>query len=166
MFYTRSVADPLIGLESKRASVQPGGQAQIAVTITNPGTVVEGYRLQVLGPAAAWAQVVPPEVSVYPQQSASIAVVFSPPSGTTAMGGTYPFGVIAAATLDPKSSAVAEGDVDVAKVFGLQAKIVPVTSAGRWRGRHTRSPGSGAGRRKSGASGPKALAHTRNRLRV
>jgi hypothetical protein len=32
---------------------------------------------------------------------------------------------------------VAEGDVEVGKVFGLQAKIVPVTSAGRWRGRHT-----------------------------
>ena len=39
--------------------------------------------------------------------------------------------------MDPDASAVAEGDVEVGKVFGLQAKIVPVTSSGRWRGRHT-----------------------------
>ena len=32
---------------------------------------------------------------------------------------------------------MAEGDVEIGKVFGLQAKIVPVTSSGRWRGRHT-----------------------------
>ena len=31
---------------------------------------------------------------------------------------------------------MAEGDVEIGKVFGLQAKIVPVTSSGRWRGRH------------------------------
>ena len=128
--------DPLISLDSERASVQPGGQARVRVNLTNNGTVVEGYRLQVLGPTAAWAQVDPPEVSVYPQQSTSVSVVFSPPSGTGAPAGTHPFGVIARSTLDAQSSAVAEGDVDVAKVFGLQAKIVPVTSTGRLRGRH------------------------------
>ena len=39
-------------------------------------------------------------------------------------------------TLDPQASAVAEGDIEIGQVFGLQAKIIPVTSAGRWRGRH------------------------------
>ena len=65
-------------------SAQPGGQARVTVTVTNPGTVVEGYRLQVLGPTAPWAEVVPPEVSVYPQQDVTAAVVFSPPTGTSA----------------------------------------------------------------------------------
>ncbi|MFZ1284845.1 MAG: fibronectin type III domain-containing protein [Propionicimonas sp.] len=129
--------DPLIGLDPGRASVQPGGQARITVTLTNTGTLVEGYRLQVLGPVAGWSQVDPPEVSVYPQQKASVAVVFSPPSGTGAPAGTHRFRVVARSTLDPKVGAITEGTVDVAKVFGLQAKIVPVTSTGRWRGRHT-----------------------------
>ena len=115
---------------------QPGGQARVTVTVTNPGTVVEGYRLQVLGPTAPWAEVVPPEVSVYPQQDVTAAVVFSPPTGTSAPGGLQPFGVIARSTLDPQVSAVAEGDVEIGQVYGLQAKIIPVTSAGRWRGRH------------------------------
>src|SRR5689334_20476027 len=69
----RPVADPLISLDTEHASAQPGGQARVTVTITNPGTVVEGYRLQVLGPAVGWAEVVPPEVSVYPQQEVTAA---------------------------------------------------------------------------------------------
>ena len=44
--------------------------------------------------------------------------------------------MIARSTLDPQLSAVAEGDVEIGQVYGLQAKIIPVTSAGRWRGRH------------------------------
>ena len=130
------MADPLISLDTEHASAQPGGQARVTVTVTNPGNVVEGYRLQVLGPAAAWAEVVPPEVSVYPQQEATAAVVLSPPTDGSAPGGLHPFGVIARSTLDPKASAVAEGDVEIGEVYGLQAKIIPVTSTGRWRGRH------------------------------
>lgn len=130
------MADPLLSLDSERAFAQPGGQARVTLTITNPGTVVEGYRLQILGAAAGWAEVVPPEVSVYPQQEVTAAVVFSPPAGASAPGGLQPFGVIARSTLNPQVSAVAEGDVEIGQVYGLQAKIIPVTSAGRWRGRH------------------------------
>src|SRR4029079_17599819 len=127
------MADPLISLDNEHAAAQPGGQARVTVTVTNPGTVVEGYRLQVVGPPAPWAEVVPPEVSVYPQQEVTAAVVFSPPSGTSAPGGLQPFRVIARSTVHPLDSRVAEGDVEIGAVYGLQAKIVPVTSAGRWR---------------------------------
>ena len=34
-------------------------------------------------------------------------------------------------------SAVAEGDLDVGSVAGLQAKLTPIASSGRWSGRHT-----------------------------
>ena len=36
----------------------------------------------------------------------------------------------------PETSAVAEGDLEIGRVFGLQSKITPVTSSGRWRGKH------------------------------
>jgi hypothetical protein len=130
------VPNPLIGLESGRASVQPGGQARLAFTITNTGTRVEGYNLTVVGPTAPWARIEPAQLSVYPQEPASAAVVFSPPPGTGVLGGVHPFAVFARSTLDPTSTAVAEGDVEVAKVPGLQARIVPATSSGRWRGQH------------------------------
>jgi hypothetical protein len=132
------VADPVIRLDSDRVSVEPGGQAQVGVTILNPGTIVEGYRLDVVGEGpSSWAQVTPAEISVYPQAEAKAFVTFHPPGGIAATSGTSPFGVRVRSTVDPDASAVAEGDVEVGKVFGLQAKIVPVTSSGRWRGRHT-----------------------------
>ena len=132
------VADPVIRLDSDRVSVEPGGQAQVGVTIINPGSIVEGYRLDVVGEGpSSWAEVVPAELSVYPQGEAKAFVTFHPPAGTAAPSGTNPFGVRVRSTVDPDASAVAEGDVEVGKVFGLQAKIVPVTSSGRWRGRHT-----------------------------
>jgi hypothetical protein len=132
------VADPVIRLDSDRVSVEPGGQAQVGVTITNPGSIVEGYRLDIVGEGpSSWAEVVPAELSVYPQAEAKAFVTFHPPGGNAAPSGTSPFGVRVRSTVDPDASAVAEGDVEVGKVFGLQAKIVPVTSSGRWRGRHT-----------------------------
>ena len=76
-------------------------------------------------------------MSVYPGSEATAVVVFSPPPGAAAQSGTFPFGVRARSTEDANASAVVEGDITLGKVSGLQAKIVPVTSAGRWRGRHT-----------------------------
>ena len=128
--------DPLISLDTERASVQPGGQVRLTVTVTNTGTLVEGFWLQVLGPAVAWAEVVPLELSVYPQADATAAVIFSPPSDNTAPSGLLPFGVLASSTLDATVSASAEGDLEIGEMHGLQAKIIPVTSSGRWRGRH------------------------------
>lgn len=130
------MADPLISLDTEHAFVQPGGQVRVTVTITNTGNLVEGFWLQVLGPAAAWAEVVPPEVSVYPQQDATAAVILSPPSDGSALSGMLPFGVLASSTLDATTSAAAEADLEIGELHSLQAKIIPVTSTGRWRGRH------------------------------
>lgn len=130
------MADPSIRLDTEHASVQPGGQVRVSVTVTNTGNLVEGFWLQVLGPAAAWAEVVPPEISVYPQQDATAVVIFSPPSDNSAPSGLLPFGVLASSMLDANSSAAAEGDVEIGELHSLQAKIIPVTSTGRWRGRH------------------------------
>jgi hypothetical protein len=130
------VADPLISLDTEHAAVQPGGQVRVTVTVTNTGNLVEGYWLQVLGPAAAWAEVVPPEISVYPQQDATAAVILSPPSDGSALSGLVPFGVLASSTLDANTSAAAEADLEIGELHSLQAKIIPVTSTGRWRGRH------------------------------
>jgi hypothetical protein len=131
------MADPLLRLDATSVSVQPGGQAQVAVTVTSASDIVEGYRLTVLGAQPTrWAEVVPPTVNVYPGEEATAVVVFSPPSGTAAPSGVFPFGVLATSTESAGASSVAEGTVEVGQVAGLQAKIIPVTSTGRWRGRH------------------------------
>jgi hypothetical protein len=136
------MTDPLVRLEPTRLTVEPGGQARAVVTVRNLGAIVEGFRLTIIdegvgdGPAS-WGEITPAEVPVYPQQEASAVVAFAPPPGRTAPSGSFPFAVRATSVVDPSTSAVAEGEVEVGRVFGLQAKLTPVTSAGRWRGRHT-----------------------------
>lgn len=150
------MTDPVLSIEPDRISVEPGGQASVVLTIANQGTIVEGFRVDVvddqsgsgaLGPAS-WSEFIPPEgasrepggalvVSVYPQQQQQVTVVFSPPSGAQAPGGESVFGLRVVSVVDPAVSVVVEGDVEVGQVFGVQAKLVPVTSSGRWRGRHT-----------------------------
>jgi hypothetical protein len=135
--YADGVTDPIVSLDLDRVAVEPGGQASVTIKITNPGAIVEGYRVEVIGEGVSdWGEALPPEISIYPQQDASAVIVFSPPGGTGAPGGTWPFGIRVRSTEDADASAVVEGDLEIGKVFGLQAKLLPVNSSGRWRGRH------------------------------
>jgi Fibronectin type III domain len=132
------VTDPLLRLEPDRVTVEPGGQASVQVTVNNPGTIVESYRLDVVGEQPIdFAEVLPPTISVYPQQQETVTVVFSPPSGPGTPGGLVPFGIRATSEVDPTARSVAEGELTIGQVSGLQATLTPVTSSGRWRGRHT-----------------------------
>ena len=130
------MADPLISLDTEHAAVQPGGQVRVTVTITNTGNLVEGYWLQVLGPAAAWAEVVPPEISVYPQQDATAAVILAPTGTAAPSAGCFPSACWpprpSTRTPAPRPRRISRS----ASCYSLQAKIIPVTSTGRWRGRH------------------------------
>jgi hypothetical protein len=131
------MTDPIIRLETTQLSVEPGGQGRSLVTVRNLGNIVEGFRLEVLGEGVSeWASVTPAEVQVYPEQEATAVVVFAPPAGNTTRSGTFPFAVRAESVVDPDTSAVAEGDLEIGRVFGLQTKITPVSSSGRWRGKH------------------------------
>ncbi|MGB7982127.1 MAG: fibronectin type III domain-containing protein [Candidatus Nanopelagicales bacterium] len=131
------MTDPVVSLDVDRVAVEPGGQASVTIKITNPGSIVEGYVVEVVGEGVReWGEALPPEISIYPQQDANAVIVFSPPGGTGAPGGTWPFGIRVRSTEDPDASAVVEADLEIGKVFGLQAKLLPVNSSGRWRGVH------------------------------
>ena len=85
--YADGVTDPIVSLDVDRVAVEPGGQVSVTIKITNPGTIVEGYRVEVVGEGVSdWGEALPPEISIYPQQDASAVVVFSPPGGTGAPG--------------------------------------------------------------------------------
>ncbi|RYP84172.1 hypothetical protein EKO23_17045 [Nocardioides guangzhouensis] len=132
------MTDPILRLDPARLSVEPGGQATLTLTVTNPGTIVEGYVVDVVSQTPVpWVEVAPPSLSVYPQQEATAVVVFSPPSGPGAPGGSLPFGVRVRSEVEGGGSAVAEGDLDIGSVSGLRAKLTPIASTGRWSGRHT-----------------------------
>lgn len=133
------MTDPIVSMEPAEPAVEPGGQVRLAVTVSNPGTIVENYRIEVVaerpgeGPDA-WAQCYPDELSVYPREKGEATVVLAPPAD--AASGRQPFGVKVTSTVPPYASAVEEGDVDVGPKYGLQSAITPMNSTGRWRGHH------------------------------
>lgn len=132
------VTDPILRLEPTHLSVEPGGRAVATLTVTNPGTIVESYSLDLVSTIAMpWVEVEPSTLPVYPQQNATAVIVFSPPSGPGAPGGSFPIGVRAWSEVEGGGSAVVEGDLDIGAVSGLQAKLTPISSTGRWSGRHT-----------------------------
>jgi hypothetical protein len=128
--------DPVVTLASTDVPVEPGGQATVAVRVRNRSSIVEGFRLDVVGDAAAWATFHPAEVEVRPQEEAEALLVFAPPAATGAHAGAVPFGVRAVSQVDPATSAVAEGDLQVGSVAQSQVTITPVTSKGRFSARH------------------------------
>ena len=128
--------EPVLTLDATRLRAEPGGQAQLSVTVRNPGHLVESFRLDVVGLDPTWWQVHPPELPVYPGQEESAVVVLSPPLQAQAPEDALPFGVRATSTLDADRSTVEEGDLEVGRVLDLQAAITPVTSRARWSGSH------------------------------
>ena len=128
--------DPLVTVDTDSVSVEPGGQASLTVRVRNVSSIVEGFRIDVLGEASPWARVLPDHLEVLPQGEGIATVLFSPPSGVATRAGAVPFGVRATSQVDANASAVAEGDLSVGGVSLSQAKITPVTSKGRFSAKH------------------------------
>ena len=128
--------DPVVTVDTDSVSVEPGGQASLTVRVRNVSSIVEGFRIDVLGEASPWARVLPDHLEVLPQGEGIATVLFSPPSGVATRAGAVPFGVRATSQVDATASAVAEGDLAVGGVSLSQAKISPVTSKGRFSAKH------------------------------
>ncbi|MDQ1739218.1 MAG: hypothetical protein QOE53_870 [Pseudonocardiales bacterium] len=136
------MTDPLPRLEPAQLSVEPGAEARSVITIRNLGTIVENFRLTLVdegrdGGPANWHRIEPAEIPVYPQAEASAVLIFSPPPGRATPSGRYQFAISAASTVNESVSAAVEGELEVGGIVGIQAKLIPVTSSGRWGGRHT-----------------------------
>jgi hypothetical protein len=132
------LVDPVLALDEDELYVEPGGEARVSVTVRNAGDLVEQYRLEVLGEAARWAQVVPRQISVLPggAEEKTVSVVFRPPPPPVTVAGGVPFGVRCVSLEEPERCAVVEGDLLVGAVVGVQAAMEPVSPAGRWTGRY------------------------------
>ena len=129
--------EPVLTMDVRRLRAEPGGQAQLSVKVKNPGHLVESFHMDVVGLDPSWWQVHPPELAVYPGKEESAVVLLKPPENAQAPDEALPFGVRAVSTLDAQRTVVEEGDLEIGRVLDLQASITPVTSRGRWTGRHT-----------------------------
>jgi hypothetical protein len=119
-----------VTLAAPAVQVEPGGEAALDVRIKNTGTVVDEFRLEVLGDAAAWAAAEPPAISLFPGAEETVRVLFRPPRSAAIPAGSLPFGLRVQSREDPEGSTVEEGTVQVQPFFEPFAELVPRTSRG------------------------------------
>jgi hypothetical protein len=123
-------------IESPQVRLDAGGEAVVPLHIRNNGTIVEGYRLEVVGIPAEWATVEPEVLSLYPGDSTTATIAFRPPRAATVPAGELSFGVRVVPTEHPNEAIVPEGVVEVLPFLETTAELIPRTSHGGRHGRH------------------------------
>jgi hypothetical protein len=124
-------------LRTTSVVVDPGNDARCHVLIRNSGSVVDQFGFTVMGDAHDWTTVKPARANLLPDQEVTVELTFSPPRSHEVLAGDYPFALRVVSREDVAGSLVQEGVVTVAKFAELAAEIVPVTSEGARRGKHT-----------------------------
>jgi hypothetical protein len=115
----------LVSIAASRVDVVPGGTGSVEVTVRNVGTVVDEFRVAVLGPAAAWATASPDVVPLFPGASAPVVVTFAPPRSSEVEAGEVDVVVKVTSREDPDGSAAEELVVNVGGYDQPVAELVP-----------------------------------------
>ncbi len=122
-------------LRAAEVEVEPGQTALVDLRITNSGTIVEQFTFELVGEPAAWAEVVPPSLSLFPGTEQTATVRFSPPRLWSTPAGAMPFAVKITPSTDPEQSTVEEGTVTVGRFDDLSSDLVPRLTSARITGR-------------------------------
>lgn len=115
----------------------PGDEASIDLTVHNSGDIVEGYRLEPVGPLAAWTELRPDRLSLYPGTSGTVTLVVRPPRSAEVRAGEVPVGVRVLPSERPDTAVVPEATVVVAPFVELDAALVPQVRKRRRRAKYT-----------------------------
>jgi hypothetical protein len=99
---------PLVSLADSQLRLDPGQNGQSEFTVRNPGNIIETYNLIILGPAQAWAHIIPNFVSLFPGEEDSTTLELYPPMTHRVPAGTYAVGVMAQSQVRPEAAATAE----------------------------------------------------------
>lgn len=125
----------LAALQENSLDVTPGEPGSLVLTLRNTGTIVEGYRLAVVGAAAPWTRLEPAELSLYPDTEAQVTVTFDPPRTSDVLAGDVPFAVTVTPSENPQEATAPEGVVRVLPFTETTGELTPRNAGGRIFGR-------------------------------
>lgn len=118
-------------LDSASITLDPGGVAAVPLQIHNNGAIVEGYHLEIVGPARGWASIEPEDLSLFPGSTTTATVTFFPPRSASVPAGELKYGVRVIPTENPDETVVPEGAVEVLPFADTTAELVPRATQGR-----------------------------------
>lgn len=93
--------------------------------VRNRGQVVEQYRVELVGPVAAFASVEPAELRLFPGDQGEATVRFQPPRDASVTAGAQTFAVRVTPVADPAGSVVEESTVTIGGFAAITADISP-----------------------------------------
>ena len=117
-------------LSVARVDVAPGSRATAKLTLRNTGSVVDEFRIEILGPAAAFTTASPETVPLFPGAEATVELTFAPLLDSKTATGEIDVAVKVTSKEDPDGSAVEELVVYVGGFSDAFAELVPRTIRG------------------------------------
>jgi beta-lactam-binding protein with PASTA domain len=125
-----------LALEPTSLEVAPGSSVPATITVHNLGDEVEHFRIEVNGPAGAFARADPPELRMTKGGKGTAVIRFSPARRPEQPAGPQAFQVVARSTVNSDVAPRAQGTVDVGPFAEIHAELVPEVTRGRRPGAH------------------------------
>lgn len=113
----------LVVLAAQAGAIEPGAEAETVVLVRNTGEARDTFHVVVQGPAAGWAVVNPPSVTLDPETEAPVWVHFRPPRSPDTTPGRVPFDIAVAASGDSHFLAIEEGVLDIGTYSSVAASF-------------------------------------------
>ena len=117
--------EPGVVLVPPTVPVEPGGAGTASVRVRNTGSVVEEFRLEIVGPIAAFSVVEPAQLRLFPGDEGEATIRFHPTRDASVPAGAVTFGVRVTPVADPTSVVVEEGTVSFGGFSDIAADISP-----------------------------------------
>jgi hypothetical protein len=114
-------------LSTARVEVAPGGAANVELTVRNTGSVVDEFRIEILGEGAQWTTASPAVLPLFPGASAPVTITFNPPRRSDRVAGEVDVAVKVVSREDADGSAVEELVVAIGGFDEPDAELVPRT---------------------------------------
>jgi len=121
----------LTTLSNSVQTVDPGNQAVFTLEVRNLGPTVDRLTIEVLGDAAAWAEVEPPALNLMPGTSGTTTVRLRPPRSSAMRAGDVSFGVGIRSAEHPGASVVERGVISITPFTELEVELAPRVTHGR-----------------------------------
>jgi len=126
-----------VTLDGRSLQVVPGASVEVRVRIRNEGTIVDEFRLEVVGGAAPWAAVQPPVLRLFPHSGDVARITFTPPRKPDVVAGPTRYGIKVTSTVSPDAYTVENDLIDVGAYEDWSAELQPRSSRGEATGAHT-----------------------------
>jgi uncharacterized membrane protein YgcG len=114
---------PLVSISDPHMRAEPGQNTDSMAQVRNPSAIVETYQMRVLGPAAAWVDLSPPFVSLFPGDAEDVTITMQPPMSSRIVAGRYVVGVQAVSEVRPEVSTTAELTVEVPPFYRFRCYV-------------------------------------------